>query len=41
MPLKAENGFLTDLSAIPEEVAQKENLLWINYPNNPTEGWQH
>ncbi|MEH1942580.1 MAG: pyridoxal phosphate-dependent aminotransferase [Nostoc sp.] len=36
MPLKAENGFLPDLTAIPEEVAQKAKLLWINYPNNPT-----
>jgi LL-diaminopimelate aminotransferase len=38
MPLKAENQFLPDLSAIPEEVAQKAKLLWINYPNNPTGG---
>ncbi|MDZ8079889.1 MAG: LL-diaminopimelate aminotransferase [Nostoc sp. DcaGUA01] len=36
MPLKAENGFLPDLSSIPEEVAHKAKLLWINYPNNPT-----
>ncbi|MCF2148771.1 LL-diaminopimelate aminotransferase [Desmonostoc muscorum LEGE 12446] len=36
MPLKAENGFLPDLSNIPEEVAHKAKLLWINYPNNPT-----
>jgi LL-diaminopimelate aminotransferase len=36
MPLKAENEFLPDLSAIPEKIAQKAKLLWINYPNNPT-----
>ncbi|YAF96222.1 MAG: pyridoxal phosphate-dependent aminotransferase [Nodularia sp. CChRGM 3473] len=36
MPLKAENKFLPDLSAIPEAVARKTKLLWINYPNNPT-----
>jgi LL-diaminopimelate aminotransferase len=36
MPLKAENNFLPDLKAIPEEVARKAKLLWINYPNNPT-----
>lgn len=36
MPLKPENGFLPDLEAIPEEVAQKAKLFWINYPNNPT-----
>jgi LL-diaminopimelate aminotransferase len=36
MPLKAENDFLPNLKAIPEAVAQKAKLLWINYPNNPT-----
>jgi LL-diaminopimelate aminotransferase len=36
MPLKADNQFLPDLSAIPEEVARQAKLLWINYPNNPT-----
>ncbi|MBD2345038.1 pyridoxal phosphate-dependent aminotransferase [Anabaena subtropica] len=36
MPLKTENKFLPDLSIIPEEVARKAKLLWINYPNNPT-----
>ncbi|HAA29290.1 MAG TPA: LL-diaminopimelate aminotransferase [Cyanobacteria bacterium UBA8553] len=36
MPLKAGNNFLPDLKAIPQEVAQKAKLLWINYPNNPT-----
>lgn len=36
MPLLPENDFLPDLEAIPQEVAQKAKLLWINYPNNPT-----
>ncbi len=36
MPLKAENGFLPDLDAIPEDVAKKAKLMFINYPNNPT-----
>ena len=36
MPLKPENHFLPDLKAIPEEVAKKSKLLWVNYPNNPT-----
>ncbi|BAZ52708.1 putative aminotransferase [Nostoc sp. NIES-4103] len=36
MPLKPENKFLPNLSAIPEEIAYKAKLLWINYPNNPT-----
>ena len=36
MPLKEENGFLPDLDAIPEDVADKAKILFINYPNNPT-----
>jgi LL-diaminopimelate aminotransferase len=36
MPLLAENGFLPDLKIIPEEVAKKAKILWLNYPNNPT-----
>ncbi len=36
MPLKAENGFLPDLDAIPEDIAAKSKLMFINYPNNPT-----
>ncbi|WP_035269333.1 LL-diaminopimelate aminotransferase [Desulfitibacter alkalitolerans] len=36
MPLKEENGFLVDLDIIPEDVAQRAKLMFINYPNNPT-----
>jgi len=36
MPLKEENGFLPDFDAIPEEVAKKSKLMFLNYPNNPT-----
>lgn len=36
MPLLPERGFLPDLQAIPEQVATKAKLLWVNYPNNPT-----
>jgi LL-diaminopimelate aminotransferase len=36
MPLRRENGFLPDLSAIPAEVAKRAKMMWINYPNNPT-----
>lgn len=36
MPLKAENGFVPDLDAIPAEVARRAKLLFLNYPNNPT-----
>lgn len=36
MPLLQENGFLPDLKQIPESVARRARILWINYPNNPT-----
>jgi len=36
MPLRRENGFLPDLGAIPDEVARRAKLMWLNYPNNPT-----
>ena len=36
MPLLEENGWLPDLDAIPEDVARKAKLIWLNYPNNPT-----
>ena len=36
VPLLEENGFLPDLDKIPEEVARRAKVLWLNYPNNPT-----
>ncbi len=36
MPLREEKGFLPDLEAIPEKVARKAKVMWLNYPNNPT-----
>jgi len=36
LPLREENGFLPDLSAIPADVLARARLLWLNYPNNPT-----
>jgi len=36
MPLRKDNAFLPDLSAIPAEVARRAKLMWLNYPNNPT-----
>lgn len=35
MPLRAENQFLPDLSAIPEEVCRRAKLMILNYPSNP------
>jgi LL-diaminopimelate aminotransferase len=34
--LTEENDFLPDLDAIPEEIARKAKLMYLNYPNNPT-----
>lgn len=36
MPLLAENNFLPDFDKIPEDVAKKSKLMFLNYPNNPT-----
>ena len=36
LPLTEENDFLPDLDAVPEQVAQRARVLWLNYPNNPT-----
>jgi LL-diaminopimelate aminotransferase len=34
--LSAANNWLIDLSAIPEDVAQRAKILYFNYPSNPT-----
>lgn len=36
MPLLEENGFLPDLDAIPQDIAKKAKIIFVNYPNNPT-----
>ncbi|MDD5082252.1 MAG: LL-diaminopimelate aminotransferase [Dehalococcoidales bacterium] len=36
LPLYENNGFLPDFDSIPEDIARKAKLLWLNYPNNPT-----
>jgi LL-diaminopimelate aminotransferase len=36
LPLRAENDFAPDLDGIPAEVWERANLLFLNYPNNPT-----
>lgn len=36
MPLLEENGYLPDFDKIPEDVAKKAKLMFLNYPNNPT-----
>ena len=36
MPLTAANGFLPDLEGLGRDVTDQANLLFCNYPNNPT-----
>ncbi len=36
MPLLEENSFLPDFDRIPEDIAKKSKLMFLNYPNNPT-----
>jgi LL-diaminopimelate aminotransferase len=36
LPLTEENDFLPDMETIPDKIAGKAKLLWLNYPNNPT-----
>ena len=36
MPLVPSLGFEPDLSAIPDEVAHRAKVMYLNYPNNPT-----
>ncbi|AOV09183.1 LL-diaminopimelate aminotransferase [Sporosarcina ureilytica] len=35
MPLRAENNFLPNLEAIPEDIAKKAKMLILNLPGNP------
>ncbi len=36
VPMRVENRFLPDLSAIPNDVARRARAFYLNYPNNPT-----
>ena len=36
LPLLEENAFLPDLDTVPDDVLARANLLFLNYPNNPT-----
>jgi len=36
MELSEDNGFLPDFEAVPEEIARRAKLMFLNYPNNPT-----
>ena len=36
LPLREENDFLPDLTAIPRDILKRAKLFYVNYPNNPT-----
>ncbi|WP_146533726.1 LL-diaminopimelate aminotransferase [Rubripirellula reticaptiva] len=36
LPLLAENNFLPDLDAVPDDIYRRTKLLVLNYPNSPT-----
>jgi LL-diaminopimelate aminotransferase len=36
LPLTDENSYFPDLDAIPVEITERANLLYLDYPNNPT-----
>ncbi len=36
LPLEEANAFLPDLERVPDEITARANLLFLNYPNNPT-----
>ncbi|MDZ7779418.1 MAG: aminotransferase class I/II-fold pyridoxal phosphate-dependent enzyme [Gemmatimonadota bacterium] len=36
VPLRPEHDFLIPLSEVPDDVAARTRILYLNYPNNPT-----
>jgi LL-diaminopimelate aminotransferase len=36
LPINENNNYLPELDKIPEEVAKRARILFLNYPNNPT-----
>ena len=36
MPINPANNYLPELDKIPEDIAKKSKLIFMNYPNNPT-----
>lgn len=36
VPLTEDRGFLPDLDSISPDIADKANIIFVNYPNNPT-----
>lgn len=36
LPINEKNNYLPELDKIPEDVAKRARILFLNYPNNPT-----
>jgi LL-diaminopimelate aminotransferase len=36
MPLNADNAFVPDFNALPQDVLRRATVMWLNYPGNPT-----
>jgi LL-diaminopimelate aminotransferase len=36
LPIRAEHGYLPQLTDIPSDVARRATAMFLNYPNNPT-----
>ena len=36
IPLREEDGWLPRLEEVPDDIAERARILWLNYPNNPT-----
>jgi len=36
VPLREEHGYLPDFDSIPQDVAKRAKMMFLNYPNNPT-----
>jgi LL-diaminopimelate aminotransferase len=36
LPLTPDNDYLPELTAVPDDVAARARVLWLNYPSNPT-----
>ena len=36
VPLRSDRGYLVPFDEVPEEVARRTRIVYLNYPNNPT-----
>jgi LL-diaminopimelate aminotransferase len=36
LPINEKNNYLPELDKIPEDIARRAKILFLNYPNNPT-----